>query len=134
MIFNYERKEHTEYLDNLVKEGTYQEYLNALDEAKSLVRKLENEEFLVGLVVDQADNICYADIMFCSETLQLDDTLQLNAEKIIQLLRKAGIEQDFSCLYFNVPLACFMYTITAIKANDVPNWYSGINGERLIIR
>ena len=131
--FNYERKEHIDYLDNLVKEGTYQDYQNAIHDMKeNLLKELKNKGLFVGIVVDQADDICYGDIMFpLSKDL---DTLELNAEKIIQVLKELDIEQDFSCLYYNTALCCFMYTVVAIKASDSPDMYHGIDRDKFIMR
>lgn len=128
-MFDYERKEHIEYLDNLVKEGSYQDYKNALKDLKNLSVKLKSKDFNVKIVVDQVDNICYGDIIFIISNTK---TLYSEAKRIIEALKELKVDCDSSCLYFNVPLSGFMYTAIAIKADNSPDWYS--EEERIIIR
>lgn len=128
-MFSYERKEHIDYIDNLIKEGSYQDYQNAIKDLNNLAFKLKIKEYNVNIIVDQADGICYGDIMFIVSNT---NDLNSDAKQIIEALKSFGINCDSSCLYFNVPLSCFMYTAVAIKTDNSPDWYSG--KERIVIR
>lgn len=128
-MFSYDRKEHIDYLKNLTKEGTYQDYQNEIYHMVELGIKINNEgavEIACNKLIDQADGVCYGDLFFPMERKKTDiHTAHATAEKIVETLCRYGIDVDESCLYYNTTLHGFMYTAVAIKADDAPDLYAG---------
>ena len=127
MLLKYERESYQKYLENLRKEGTYQEYENAIYEMNKLKNKLKDAGFDTVSLIDQVDNIYYGDIMFCMPKNIDESALYFRAGRIIgTLINQGAIEPkcNDSCLYFNKEMWGFMYTVVAIKADDGPNLYA----------
>lgn len=123
MLFNYDRENHKEYLKNLVKEGTYQDYENAIYEMTKLCKKIKAKNIECSQFIDQVDNVCYGDIFFPMPQGANLTTLYFGASEIINLLHELGVNCDNSCIYFNTTLFGYMYTVVAIKADDAPDLY-----------
>ena len=126
MILKYERDSYQKYLKNLTKEGTYQDYENAIYKMNELRKCLDEKGFKVKTLIDQVDNVYYGDIMFAVPENTTESGLYYRAGRIIGELINAGVIEpkvNDSCLYFNEALYAFMYTGVAIKAEDGPQLY-----------
>lgn len=133
--FEYEREDYQQYLENLTKEGTYQEYENAIFEMNTLKNKLRDEGFDVHALIDQVDNIYYGDILFHMPKQITELGLYFRAGQIIGTLSRmnAITSEDNSCIYFNKAMNGFMYTAVAIQADDGPDLYAQ-NTRKFIVR
>lgn len=127
MLLKYEREGYQKYLKELTKEGTYQDYENAIFEMNKLKNQFKAKGANVVSLIDQVDKTYYGDIMFCMPKGITEDALYFKAGRIIGELINAGAiepKTNDSCLYFNQEMWGFMYTAVAIKADDGPDLYA----------
>jgi hypothetical protein len=117
-MFSYDRKPHLEYLNNLIKNGTYEEYQEELTNLRELNEKLDKDGMNTYVIIDQSDNIYWGDIMFVLN----DSNVSFNAEKICSILKKHGITTSLDSLYYNTAIKAIMYTAIAIKTKG-PEFY-----------
>lgn len=139
-MYSYEREEHILYLENLVKDGTYQDFENEVFQMNELRKKilssLDNLSVVmidsVVSLIDQVDGIYYADIGFhltnvAAQTLPLS----VVAKTCVNALAEHGVKQTEDSLYYNEVLQMFMFTSVAIRNDDGPNLYG--QKERLFV-
>lgn len=119
---SYDRIKHLEYLNKLVQKNDIEFYQKEILKLKKIRDTLKEELFDVEIVIDQDENIYYADLMFTiNETKSI--TAYFKANYIINALNKLGINCNISGFYYNQSLKSLMYTAIAVEIKDGPNLY-----------
>lgn len=119
---SYDRIKHLEYLNKLVQKNDIKFYQKEILKLKKIRDTLKEELFDVEIVIDQDENIYYADLMFAiNETKSI--TAYFKANYIINALNKLGINCNISGFYYNQSLKSLMYTAIAIEIKDGPSLY-----------
>ena len=126
-VLKYERGNYQNYLERITKDGTYQDYENAIYEMNELRKRFKEKGIEAKTLIDQVDNVYYGDIAFPLPQGINELSVYLRAGRIIGELVNAGVIEskiNDACLYFNRALNSLRYTGVVVKAEDVPDLYA----------
>lgn len=126
-VLKYERGNYQNYLERITKDGTYQDYENAIYEMNELRKRFKEKGIEAKTLIDQVDNVYYGDIAFPLPQGINELSVYLRAGRIIGELVNAGVIEskiNDACLYFNRALNSLMYTGVVVKAEDGPDLYA----------
>lgn len=122
-MFKYDREKHVEYLENLKRKGTYEEYQQEMEKLQELGAKIREKGHSINIVVDQADGVYWGDIFFhLNSKPNNEDAIAFKAGEICGILSNFGIPVSVDAVYYNRTFNGLMYTMVAIEA-DGPELY-----------
>lgn len=127
-MYSYDRKEHVEYLDKLIEDGSYQDYENKIYHLNQMRNIMREQAQITGVnhiqvVIDQSDGISWGDIIFVLDKSVEYDALPTVATECVAALNERGVQCNESALYFNRTMNGFLYTGVAVRAADAPDLY-----------
>ena len=126
-VLEYERGSYQRYLEHLTKDGTYQDYENAIYDMNEIRKRFKEKGIEAKTLIDQVGKVYYGDIAFPLPQGINELSIYLRAGRIIGELVNAGVIEakiNDTCLYFNRALNSLMYTGVVIKAEDGPDLYA----------